>query len=134
MQKALEELCEYSSNHDMKLNEKKTKVILFNTSRNLDFHPKLATKDMDCGEFLEVVDKAKLLGVFLRSDMKWFDNTDYICSKGYHRLWLLRRLKSLGAENHEILDVFMKRIRIVLELAVPVWNPGLTVGLSLIHI
>ena len=54
---------------------------------------------------LEVVDNFKLLGVIIRSDMKWYDNTNYICQKGYARLWLLRRLKNLGAGVLELLDV-----------------------------
>ena len=58
--------------------------------------------------------------------MKWFDNTDYICQKGYSRLWMIRRLKLLGASIPEILDVYQKQVRSVLEMAVPVWEPALT--------
>ena len=39
---------------------------------------------------------------------------------------MLRRLKGLGASESEILDVYMKHVRSVLELAVPVWQPALT--------
>ena len=81
----------------------------------------------DTGDnFLDVVEKFKLLGVIIRSDMKWYDNTDYICQKGYERLWMLRRLKGLGASEDEILDVYEKQVRSVLELAVPVWQPGVS--------
>ena len=62
----------------------------------------------------------------IRSDMKWYDNTDYICEKGYSRLWMLRRLKGLGASETELMDVYTKQVRSVLELAVPVWQPALT--------
>ena len=48
--------------------------------------------------------------------MKWYDNNNSMCKKGYERLWILRRLKGLGAT----------KIRSVLELAVSVWDPGLT--------
>ena len=58
--------------------------------------------------------------------MKWSDNTDYICQKGYERLWMLRRLKGLGASEAEMLDVYHKQVRSVLELAVPVWQPAIT--------
>ena len=76
---------------------------------------------------MEVVEKFKLLGVQIRSDLKWWDNTDYICKKGYTRLWMLRRLKQLGASQSELVDVYQKQVRSVLELAVPVWQPGITV-------
>ena len=49
-----------------------------------------------------------------------------MCKKGYSRLWMLRRLKRLGASSSDMLDVFYKQIRCVLELAVSVWVPGLT--------
>ena len=39
---------------------------------------------------------------------------------------MLRRLKGLGANEEEILDVYQKQVRSVLELAVPVWQAGLT--------
>ena len=58
--------------------------------------------------------------------MKWYDNTDSLCRKGYGRLWILRRLARLGATRTDTLDVYQKQIRSVLELAVPVWGPGLT--------
>ena len=38
----------------------------------------------------------------------------------------LRRLRGLGATEVEMLDVYMKQVRSVLELAVPVWQPALT--------
>ena len=81
---------------------------------------------MGVGESLEVVEKYKLLGVVIRSDLKWNDNTDLICRKGYQRLWILRRLKRLGANKQELLDIYYKQVRSVLELAVPVWQPALT--------
>ena len=39
---------------------------------------------------------------------------------------MLRRLKGLGANLDEMLEVYEKQIRCVLEMAVAVWEPGLT--------
>ena len=97
--------------------------MIFNTRKKYDGRPRLAVGG---GEFLEVVESYKLLGVILRSDMKWNENTDYICQKGYSRLWLIRRLKSLGANESEMVDVYTKQVRSILEMAVPVWQAGLT--------
>ena len=41
-------------------------------------------------------------------------------------MWMIRRLKSLGADLDDMLDVYCKQIRSILELAVPVWQPNLT--------
>ena len=40
----------------------------------------------------------------------------------------LRRLKANGAGIIDLVDVYSKQVRCVLELAVAVWSPGLTVG------
>ena len=73
-----------------------------------------------------LVEEMKILGVLMRSDMKWSSNTKYIVNKAYHRLWIIRRLKMHGAEPVDLLDVYQKQVRSVLELGVPAWHPGLT--------
>ena len=123
MQEELNNLLDYCNKNEMLINAEKTKVVLFNTSWKYDFMPLLSIQQ---NEFLEVVEKFKLLGIILQSDLKWHANTQYMCEKGYARLWMLRRLKSLGASIPEMLDVYQKQVRSVLELAVPVWEPGLT--------
>ena len=77
----------------MKINLKKTKVMLFNTGKKNDFTP---TTNI-AGELIEVVDEMKLLGVKISTDLKWNSNTKYITNKSYYRLWILRRLKIMGA-------------------------------------
>ena len=126
MQTQLDDLHKHSQEHQMRINHNKSKVIIFNTARNYDFVPKLTLPDMGGGEYLEVVEHFKLLGVMVRSDTRWYDNTNYICKKGYGRLWMMRRLKKLGVNTQELLDIYHKQVRSVLELAVPVWQPGLT--------
>ena len=53
-----------------------------------------------------------------------FANTLNLCQRGYTRLWMLRNLKRHGASTADLVDVYMKPVRCVLELAVSVWNPG----------
>ena len=49
----------------MKLNMKKTKVILFNPSKTIDFIPEVKLTDQP----LENVEEIKLLGLTLRADI-----------------------------------------------------------------
>ena len=125
LQDQLHKLDNYCQENEMKINIKKCKVMIFNPHRNYAGMPKLTLPGMG-GEHLDVVENFKLLGVHIRSDLKWWNNTNYICQKGYTRLWMLRRLKLLGASEAELLDVYAKQVRSVLELAVPVWQPALT--------
>ena len=88
----------------------------------MDFMPEF---EID-GNEIDLVEEMRALGLILRSDLKWSSNTEHITIKGYHRLWILRRLKNLGADKLRLIDVYIKQVRSVLELAVPAWHPGLT--------
>jgi hypothetical protein len=61
-----------------------------------------------------------MLGVQVRSDLSWRSNTVAMCQNAYARLWMLRRLKLLGASEVELLDVYDKQIRCMAEFAAPV--------------
>ena len=123
MQVQLDRLGQYCIDNDTRINQEKTKVAIFNTARIYDFMPRLC---IDGNTHLEVVEEFKLLGVKFQSNLRWQANTDFVCKKAYARLWMIRRLKGLGASSDEMLDVFYKQIRCVLEIAVAVWEPGLT--------
>ena len=125
VQAHLDDLVTYSNVHQMKINKNKTNAILFNRARKFDFQPRLT---IGCSDFLNVVDEFKLLGVMVQADLKWHANTSYMCKKGYSRLWVLRRLKSLGTSATVLLDVYMKQVRCMVEYASPVWSGNLTKG------
>ena len=123
IQSLLNQLVSYTEKHQMRLNHDKTKVILFNRATKSDFFPQLKLEN---DVSLEVVEEIRLLGVQIRSDLSWKANTDSMCQSAYSRLWMLRRLKPLGASSHELLDVYDKQIRCMVEFAAPVWTSGLT--------
>ena len=123
IQGALNSLVQYCKENDMKINSDKTKVAIFNRSRKFDFMPQLS---IDGSTKLEVVEEFRLLGVIFQTNLSWQANTDLLCKKGFSRLWMLKRLKSLGCTKNELVDVYYKQIRCVLELAVAVWAPNLT--------
>ena len=84
---------QYAKDNNMKLNYKKTKLMLFNPGSARDFMPKFIINS----EELELVEETTLLGVKLRSDLSWSANTSYLVKKANIKLWNLRRLKKLGA-------------------------------------
>ena len=71
----------YAKNNEMKLNYNKTKIIVFNPCRNIDFMPEMTIDDHE----LEVVDEIRLLGLIIRSDMKWISNTKNMIAKANKR-------------------------------------------------
>ena len=118
------EVRDHAETNQMKLNYKKTKVMVFNPCKSQLFKPSLILE----GNPIEVVEVTKLLGLTIRSDMKWVSNTENMVKKGSKRLWLLRRLKFLGASVSNLLEVYTKQIRCILELAAPAWQGGITLA------
>ena len=120
--KQLKELEEYTKENEMKINKKKTKLMVFNTARKRDFIHRFDVEGIQ----IEVVEKQKLLGVQITNDLKWNENTDYISKRDYNKLWILRRLKNNGANTEELKNIYCKHIRSILEYAAVVWHAGLT--------
>ena len=108
LQNELTKLTQYAQTNEIQINKGKSKVMFFNTVGLYDGMPRLTLSGVG-DDYLEVVETFKLLGVIIRSDMKWSDNTDYICQKGYERLWMLRRLKGFGASEAARLDLYHKQ-------------------------
>ena len=122
VQDQLNKISQYATDNEMKINKQKTKVMLFNTAKKRDFTPQLVIDN----EIIEVVEEIKLLGVKITTDLKWNSNTEFITKKAYNKLWMLRRLKLNGANRKELLDIYLKHVRSVIENSAVVWHPGLT--------
>ena len=97
----------YAQTNEMKLNYKKTKLIVFNPCKSIDFMPEVSLS----GQNIEVVEEIRLLGLIIRSDMRWCSNTKNMIAKASKRLWVLRRLKNMGAVKSDLLDVYKTQIR-----------------------
>ena len=120
--KQLHQINNYAKQNEMQINFKKTKIIVFNPCTKKDFMPELTIENYQ----LEVVEEVKLLGLVITSDMRWSANTANMVSKANKRMWILRRLKNMGAKALDLIDVYIKQIRSVLELAVPAWQGAIS--------
>ena len=106
----------------MKLNFKKTKLMLFNPCTSVDFMPNFLLENHEIG----LVEEVRLLGLILRSDMKLTSKTEHNVKKAYKKQWVVRRLKELGASEQELIDIYIEQVRSILELAVPAWQGAIT--------
>ena len=95
---------------------------MFNKSRKWDFAPEIKFSD---GTMMEPISETRQLGLITSDYIKWEKNTHFICTKAKQKLWMLRRM-----DEFKIFDAYSKEVRSLLELAVPVWHPGLTVKQS----
>ena len=87
-QEYLDKIKTWTDNQKMVLNEKKTKVMIFNFTDNYQFTTKLSLNNAN----LEIVKKTKLLGVILTDDLKWDENTNELVRKANSRMELLRKV------------------------------------------
>ena len=113
---------DYADRNHMKINFNKTKMMLFNPCTSVDFMPNFEIG----GHEIELVEEMRLLGLVITPDMKWSANTDFIVKRAYKKLWVMRRLKGLGAGVDELKDIYIKQVRSLLELAVPAWHGAIS--------
>ena len=124
LQETLNDLHSFTENNMMKINEGKTKIMIFNTSRTFDFPPELTLPNSP--RFLDVIECTKLLGIKLTTDLKWSAQTTFICQRAASKLWMLRRMKLLRIDPTIIIDFYFKEIRSICEMACQVYHSGLT--------
>ena len=106
----------------MKINSKKTTLMMFNYTKNYQFSTRLKLEN----ENLETITETKLLGTIITHDLKWEKNTKNSVKKVYSRMKLLRKLIGFGAPHKNLLTVYKKIIISVLEQSSNVWHSGLT--------
>ena len=123
MQSELDIFNKYCRLSKLTINQEKNKSILFNSARKHDFSPELY---LTPGTRLEVVEEMKLVGYQLRTDLRTASNTDYIVRRAWSRMWIIRRLKALGASEQELIRVLRAQVLSVLLFATPAWSTLIT--------
>ena len=122
LQARLNEIENYSLKNGMVVNTKKSKIIFWNWSKKFSFLPKLEYNS----QTLDIVEKAKLLGVTINSKGRWNDHINDISNRAKSRIFFLRRLKELGASQSILKEIYVLFVRPILEYAAPVWTGALT--------
>ena len=108
----------------MKINEAKCHVITFNHSSN-NIGPRNLTLN---GNELTSVDKIKLLGVIITSDLRWRENTSELYKKVIKKFYMIWKLKEFGFKIGELLTLWKVVLRPIAEYAAPLWHPSLIEG------
>ena len=121
-QQYLDVIKEWTAKQKMKLNIKKTKNIIFNFSKKLQFTTKLSVDS----ENIEIVKEAKLLGTYITEDLKWNKNTSELVKKAYKRMQLLNRAASFTTNVQDLKSIYLTFIRSILDQSAVVWHSSLT--------
>ena len=121
-QNYLEKINKWSDEHKMIISKKKTKAMLFNFTYNYQFGTRLELG----GENIEMVNKMKLLGTWVNSNLTWDENCAYLVKKVNNRMILLRSILSFGASHTEMVHFWIVFCRSVLEQSCELWHASLT--------
>ena len=85
LQRIVDELSVFSNNRQMRINSTKSKIMKISMSRTKDFPTDI---EVD-GNYLKVKDKLRILGVIITPNLKWVENTEFICKKAYSKIWAI---------------------------------------------
>ena len=120
LQSEIIKIKQISDQREMVLNPKKTKLLIVNFT-NLHQYQSLLTIP-ESSSPIELTFETKLLGYWLTSDMKPSLHVSHILKIAYSRLWALRKLKTAGVHDQDILFFFNMKIRSVLEYSAPIFT------------
>ena len=118
----MDKISEWTVDNKMKLNENKSKLMIFNFTHNYQFSTRVHLND----SLLDIINKTTLLGTVVSSDLTWHSNTEYIVRRGYQRMCMLRNLYEFEIPKADLVMIYTMYIRSVLEYNSNVWFSSIT--------
>ncbi|XP_035663340.1 uncharacterized protein LOC118407032 [Branchiostoma floridae] len=122
LQRDLNHLDNWATENHMLLNPKKCMAMHFSFVR-APIQPPVLTL---AGQTLKTTTQARLLGLHIRSNLKWDDQVDVMVSKSSKRLVVISRLRRSGVPIADLNTIYCGYIRPLLEYAAPCWASALT--------
>ena len=102
-QNTLDQIQEWTDDNKMKLNSKKSKVMVFKFTNDYQFATRL---DME-NNHLETVTQTKLLGTIIQTDLKLHSNAEMLVKKGYQRMLILNKLYEFKVPDEDMLNIYV---------------------------
>ena len=86
----------------------------------------MSTKPLNINEEpIKSVETAKLVGVYIQSNLKWNAHVDFMIKKAHPRLYFLSQLRRARATSSDMVKFYTTIVRPVLEYAAPAWSSSL---------
>ena len=121
-QKYLNDINEWTKKQQMKINENKTKTMIFNFTRKFQFQTDLKLNE----EIIETQNECKLLGTMISNNLTWDSNIKYLIKRANSRMQLLHKISKFGASIEDLKTIYTAYIRSILEQCSNVWHSSLT--------
>jgi hypothetical protein len=118
----LDSICDWTDSNLMKLNPSKSSYMLFTRSQE-QFATRLALNS----QLLEQKQASKILGIWIEEDAgSWQTNTTEICKSAYGRMSMLSKLKYVGVNRKDLIQIYCLFIRSRAEYCSVVFHNSLT--------
>ena len=124
----LETIQKWAEKWLVKFNPSKSESLLVSRKMNRYMHPPLIMNN----EYINEVTHHKHLGISSSSDGTWHEHINYIASKAWQRIYILRKLKFL-LDRESLNRAYVSFIRPILEYANIVWDNCRQYGIDLIE-
>ena len=118
----MNDIQKWTDQKQMLLNVKKTKNMIFNFSKNLQFSTDIQLGD----EIIETVSEAKLLGTTITNNLSWNKNTSILVRQGNVRMQFLHKASKFTNNIRDLKQIYISQIRSKLEQSAVVWHSSLT--------
>jgi hypothetical protein len=118
MQDVANNLEAWATKNKMVLNENKTKEMWICFKKSCPSPESIKIN----GTELEKVEVFKLLGMYVRNDLKWNTHVQDILSRVGRRMYYLRECRRANFPAEVGLITYLSKIRLLLEYASPVWG------------
>ena len=115
---------EWCNEHNLLLNVKKTKELIFDFRKQQVGHKQLSIAGSD----VDIAHSYKYLGTIIDDELSWSLNTENINNKCQQRLYFLRLLKSFGVDNTILKLFYMSIVQSVVSFNIIVWLPSIGKG------
>ena len=102
MQDNLDFISNWTSENLMLLNEDKCNYMIFSRSKE-DFATRLSVNNVK----IDRVNASKILGVWIDDNLSWSRNCKEICIKAYSRIQMLTKLKYVGVQTEDLLEIYL---------------------------
>ena len=118
----LNQINDWTIRQKMKINEKKTKCMIFNYTKKYQFTTRLSINNHP----VEVIKSTRLLGTIVQDNLCWDLNTKEIVRKANARMELLRKVAAFCDNQEELKNIYILFVRSILEQSATVWHSSLS--------
>ena len=119
MEHKFRDICENVSSIGMKVNQKKTTLMIFNQTKTRQCIPFCS---LSPGDPLPLVSESRLLGLIIDDRLSWWPLVRDLVKRAKAKVWSLAKCREAGASREQLLSIYVARVPSTLEYGSQVFD------------